>query len=205
MTAQPSRRPWPMKWIALAIVAFIVPYTWLTLKYRKPGPAYEPYADNKNRANVSRLLSAGYQRLAAAAERPAEAGRTGVTATARVTEVPGGLPFTLTQSLIDQPRLPQNFSSVSAPGEGSATADYRLAFNCVLPDNKEQLSGAEVYVREHTVVIVPQFEPIQGGLLARTKESLVAITLPAGTLKPGRYTLTLAATGRSRQWTVDVK
>ncbi|MBI4622331.1 MAG: hypothetical protein HY736_03790 [Verrucomicrobia bacterium] len=36
MSAAPKdRQPWPMKWIALAILLVIVPYTFLTLHYRK--------------------------------------------------------------------------------------------------------------------------------------------------------------------------
>src|SRR5262245_25725972 len=61
--ARNQRQPWPMKWVVVAILLLIVPYTIITLKYRKAGPAYEPYEDLKNRANVSRLLAAGYQRI----------------------------------------------------------------------------------------------------------------------------------------------
>src|SRR5438105_3708911 len=64
MSAAPKHHePWPMKWIALAILLFIVPYTYLTLHFRKPGKAFEPYADLSKRANTARLLSAGYQRI----------------------------------------------------------------------------------------------------------------------------------------------
>jgi hypothetical protein len=60
MPAAPNERKlWPMKWIVVAIVAVIVPYTFLTLRYRRPGKAFEPYADMKDRANTMRLLSAG--------------------------------------------------------------------------------------------------------------------------------------------------
>ena len=37
-----------------------MPYTILTLRYRKPGPAFQPYEDMKNRTNVARLLSAWF-------------------------------------------------------------------------------------------------------------------------------------------------
>src|SRR5690606_6014035 len=50
-----QRRPWPMKWVIVAIIAILVPYTFLTLRYRKPGPAFQPYEDMKNQANVTRL------------------------------------------------------------------------------------------------------------------------------------------------------
>ena len=52
-----------MKWVIIVIIAVLVPYTYLTLHYRKPGPAYRPYQDAQDRANVVRLLDAGYRRL----------------------------------------------------------------------------------------------------------------------------------------------
>ena len=56
----PNKKPWSLKWIAIIILACIIPYTWITVRYRKPGPAFQPYDDSKNRANVLRLLDAGY-------------------------------------------------------------------------------------------------------------------------------------------------
>ena len=69
-----------MKWIVLTIALVIVPYTFLTLHYRKPGPAYRPYQDAQERANVVRLLSAGYQRITLPAQRPADPARGTATA-----------------------------------------------------------------------------------------------------------------------------
>ena len=39
-----------MKWVVVAIVVCIVPYTFLTLKYRKTEAPNRPYEDNKKRA-----------------------------------------------------------------------------------------------------------------------------------------------------------
>ena len=83
-----------MKWMVLAIVVGITVYTYLTLHYRKPGPEYRPYEDFARRANVERLLDAGYRRMEAPAERPADP-KTIIRSMgpiASVTDVPGGLP-----------------------------------------------------------------------------------------------------------------
>ena len=61
-----------MKWIVLAIVVSLVLYTYLTLHFRKAGPAFRPYADIKDHANTVRLLDAGYQRITVEAELPAD-------------------------------------------------------------------------------------------------------------------------------------
>src|ERR1700689_3773946 len=104
MTApRKTRKPWPMKWIVPAIAVFIPLYTWLTLHYRRPGPAFMPYQDMRDRADVIRLLKAGYQRVALDASRPAESVREGDAATA---PAPGVLPAALRTTLIESPLLP---------------------------------------------------------------------------------------------------
>ena len=195
-----------MKWIVIAIIALVVPYTYLTLHFRKPGPAYRPYEALKERANVERLLAAGYQRINTLAERPSDPQRIAKTlgASATVIDTPGGLPAGLAATLVETPLLPRSFQSVSAPREAAAFLPYTILFNCTLANQKAQLGGSQLFIKGNTLVIIPQFEPI-GGLIARTNESVVTITVPPGTLKKGRYTVTLAASQRSKQWTVEVK
>lgn len=191
-----------MKWIVLAIVVTIVPYTFLTLRYRKPGPAFEPYADMKNRANVIRLLSAGYQRIPLAAQRPSEPMHLGVSGA--IFPAPGGVPADLTRTLVDAPLLPLEIVNVQASDSLATGSTYPIQFTCTLPDNKQQLAGAQLYVKEGEIVITPDFETIGGELLARTRENVVLIIVPAGTFKPGSYHVTLAGTRTSRAWTLQV-
>src|ERR1041385_8351505 len=109
MPAAPKQRqPWPMKWIVVAITVVIVPYTFITLHYRRPDKAFEPYADMKDRANTMRLLSAGFQRVSLAAARPADPVR---GAAATVQPAPGGIPAALKTTLVDQPLLPAEILS----------------------------------------------------------------------------------------------
>jgi hypothetical protein len=196
-----------MKWVILAIIACVIPYTWITLAYRKPNPAFQPYEDSKQRANVMRLLEAGYQRLSVSVTRPADPQDLvrGMAALADVTPATGGLTPSLTETLVEVPQLPVSFSSVSAPRETASLLPYPIVFTCVLGDQKHQLGGAQVFVREQDVVIVPGFEPLDEELTARTKESPVLLTLPSGALKSGRYTVLLAGKDESRQWTVEVR
>ena len=192
-----------MKWIVVAIIAVIVPYTFLTLYYRRPGRAFEPYHDMQDRANVMRLLSAGYQRITVAAQRPADPLR--VAAAASINSAAGGLPSALRNTLVEQPLLPTEILNVSASPSTSAAAAYPIQFTCTLPDNKEQLAGAELYVRGEEIFITPDFERLTGGLLTRTRENMILLTVPASSLKPGRYHVTLAGQNSSRVWTLHVK
>lgn len=191
-----------MKWIALAILLVIVPYTYLTLHYRKPGQPYRPYQDAQERANVVRLLSAGYKRITLAAERPADPVR-GLVAAPTTTGL-GGLPSALTSTLVEKPLLPADILSVTAAPSVGAQQPYPIQFNCALPDNKQLLAGAQLYVKDSEIFITPDFELLTGGLLARSRETMILLTVPPGSLSPGSYHVTLAGQRSSRAWTVQV-
>jgi hypothetical protein len=192
-----------MKWIVVAILLLIVPYTVITLRYRKAQPAFQPYEDLKKRANVSRLLAAGYHRIPITAQRPADGTRT--TASAVLTSKPGGLPNDLRGTLVEPLLLPADILTVAASGSANSLQPYVVQLACSLPDDKQQLSGADLYVRGDEVIIAPKFEFITGDLQTRTRQASVLLTIPAGTLKSGRYEVTLVAERGARSWPLEVK
>jgi len=202
-----ARKPWPMRWIVASILLFIVPYTYVNLKFRKPDKAFEPYADMKDQANVKRLLDAGYTRVAVRAERPYPALPAprllpaGVSP-AGIAPAPGGLPKPLDTTLVEPPRLPAAYQDLLAPAEIAASESLRVQFTARVDGDHEQLSGAEVYLREDSLVIVPTFEPVPGDLQARAKDGNVLLTLPPGLLSPGRHEVTLAGSRESARWSV---
>jgi hypothetical protein len=191
-----------MKWVILVILLALGAYTFLTLRYRRPGHAFQPYQDLRSRANVHRLLDAGYQRIALTAELPVDAAPE--DATVRPVTAMGGLPSALRDTLVVQPQLPAEIMSVSAAPAVSAMFAYPIRFKCTLPDQKLQLAGAELYVRGDELVVTPEFERITGSLLARTRESLIRVTVPAGALKPGHYQVTLVGARSSKAWPLQV-
>lgn len=201
-----AQKPWPMKWVVIAIIAMIVPYTYFTLHYRKPGKAFQPYEDTRNRVNNSRLLSAGYQRITLDAHRPAEPAKFALPSgsTANADMALGGLPANLHDALVDQPLLPVSIDKVSAASSAQTAEPYLIQFTCTLPDNKEQLAEAYLYRLEGDLLLVPSFEKLDGELAARTQESTVMLTVPAGTLKPGSYHVTVVGQRASRRWTLQV-
>lgn len=196
-----------MKWMVLAIIVGIAVYTYLTLHYRKPEPAYRPYEDFTKRANIERLLNAGYRRIETAAERPADTAALlrSIGPGAIVANAPGGLPGGLAATFVEAPRLPDTITSVSASRQATALLPYPILFNCSVSNQKEQLGGSQVFIRANTVVIVTRFESIAGALQARTEDSTIALTIPGGMLPVGRIIVTLAANRSSKQWMVDVK
>jgi hypothetical protein len=116
-----DRKPWPMRWVVLAIVLFIPLYTYLTLHFRRKDPAFVPYQDMRDRADVIRLLNAGYQRVTVDASRPAESIGPGDPAS----PAPGGLPPELAKTLIESPLLPQSIDSVSADRTAASASTTR--------------------------------------------------------------------------------
>lgn len=198
-----NRPPWPLKWIVLAIVVVIVPYTFITLRYRKAGPAFEPYEDLKARANASRLLHAGYRRIPIVSTRPADGIR--AAGGASPTSSAGGLPAELRTTLVEPPQLPSEIASIIAAPTAIATEPYAIQATCTLPNDRYQLSGADIFVRGETVVIAPTFDHLSGEMSVRSRQSIVLLTIPAETLKPGKYVLTLAAERASHTWPLEVK
>lgn len=203
MTADPkNRKPWPMRWIVLSILVFIPIYTFLTLHFRRPGRAFNPYQDLRDRTDVVRLLKAGYRRVALDASRPAEPPPDAGLA---ASPAPGGLPADLGHTLVETPLLPLEIARVSAAPTASAGIDYLIGLAYTLADNKRQLSGAHLYVREGELVIVADFERLGGELMARTRDGYALLTVPPGTLRPGTYTVTAVGERASRAWTLRVR
>lgn len=203
-----SRKPWPMRWIVASIILFLVPYTYVTFQYRKPNKPFEPYADMKDQANVNRLLAEGYRRATIRAERPFPAlapGEITRGAAARPAPAPGGLPDPLGKTLVEAPRLPAGYRDLVAPAELGSLMPARIQFTARLDNDREQLGGAEVFVRQNSVVVVPTFERVSGDLQTRSRDGSVLLTLPGGMLEPGEYVVTLAGAVDSLRWTVVVR
>jgi hypothetical protein len=192
-----------MKWVALAIVVSLGLYTFLTLYFRKSSPGYRPYQDSRDRATVTRLLSAGYQRIPATVERPADLQRASAPTASMETRL-GGLPSELNETLVDKPALPDAFSNVIAPNEANALLPYSIQFTCTLPDYKRSASDTYVYRKGDELAIVANFEHLDGELLARSKELTLRVTLPGGSLSPGTYHVTLVGARESKHWTLQV-
>ena len=192
-----------MRWVVAAIIVVIPIYTVLTLRYRKPGTAFQPYQEMHDRAVVLRLLSGGYRRISVEARRPADAAPP--ASGERGYAVPGGVPRELKESLIDPPALPEDILAISAAPAATTRADYPIEFACSLPDNHRQLAGANLYLKGFDIAIVSEFERLPGELLSRTRECVVLVTVPAGALKPGAYHATLVGERGSRTWTLQVR
>jgi hypothetical protein len=189
-----------MRWIALAILLYVAVYTVVTLRYRKPGPEFQPYAQALERAA---LAKAGFQHVQARAARPADP-RFGDPPGGLVPAV-GGLPPTLLSALRGGTPLPLEIGRIAASSEANRYLAYTVQFTCVLPDNRLELGGAEVFLKGTDLYIVPDLERLPGALLTRTRENVILLTVPAGAIPAGRYRATLVARQASKAWTLEVR
>ncbi len=191
-----------MKWIIVTIILFMGAYTYLTLHFRKPNRSYEPFNDIKNRGQTNNLLTAGYQRKALEAVEPTN--EPTVEATAQVSPTPAGLPLDLRNSLFDQPRLPDSVLKVQAPARVSGLLPFHIIFDCTFANDQQQFSGAYLYVRDSHIVLVPEFEDLDGNLESRNRKSHVQLEIPGGTIKPGTYQVLLIGGKSSLTWALQV-
>ena len=193
-----------MRWIVLAIVVCIVPYTWLTLRHRKPEPAYLPYSDTKTRAEVLRLVEAGFRRFDVQLELANQLRPSAPAEPVTFAGRPGGLPPLLRELLIDQPTLPAAAQLIAAPAAGNVKTDYALRLSIASPRPEEMPTRLTVYVRGKEVTLVPAVGPRDEPLPASNETAELVAILPGGTLQPGRYQFTLVTAETSPTWTVDL-
>ncbi|MCC5023897.1 MAG: hypothetical protein J6386_14425 [Candidatus Synoicihabitans palmerolidicus] len=192
-----------MKWVIIAIIACLVPYTWITLAFRKETPAYEPYQNSKDRAQVLRLLDAGFQRVELTLERLVEPSPLLADSNATA-PLPGGVPPLLRDVLLDQPPVSSNFSRIDAPASAWAGAPYIVNFSCTQPAKDERAETAVLYLRAHEAVFLIGYHELSGEIQSRRLESLARVIVPAHTFASGSYQATLIGALESQRWTFTV-
>lgn len=188
-----------MKWIILAVVLFIVPYTYLTLRYRKP-TSFQPFEEARERKHIQEV---GYTRVSCRITRPADK-PAGGPAELAAAPAGGGLPADLATHLVDRPVLPVQITGVRAAESCAATDEYPVRFRCQPPAGNVEFAAAHVYRKEHTLVIVAEFAPVADGLVQRGAENEATVIVPSGSFDPGSYQVTLAGSLASRTWPLQV-
>ena len=200
-TTQP--KPWPMKWVVLAIVVFIVGYTFINLRYRKPGKGHEPAAEMKQRYTAAKLKEAGWEKMPVDTRRPAE--KIGGD-DAPISRGLLGLGMDFTTALVDKPGLLKSIDQVSAPASAEAGADYTAYFTGSLSDLKYQLGDIELYRRGNELVLLPTIEHLPGKeLYSRWNDANYSVTFSTRNLPPGTYEASLLAQGPAAKWSFRIR
>lgn len=196
-----------MWWIIVAIVVTLVPYTWISLRYRKEGRAFEPYGDMKRQANVRRLLTAGFHRIPLTAERPADKPFQGSSPLPFATPQPSapGIPAALKDTLIESPNLPEEILAVKAATTASTLLPYTIEIDCTVADAGYGLSSAYLYLKDNAVYLLVDCERFAGELRSRSQEMPLRLTAPAGSLPAGNYLVVASGAKLSKQWALTVQ
>ncbi|MDB6167651.1 MAG: hypothetical protein JWM88_515 [Verrucomicrobia bacterium] len=207
MSALPRRpppKPWSMKWIVAAIVAFVAVYTVVNVYYRKAGRAYRPYQDAQDRATTARLLSAGWQKVAINTRRPIEKPATSEAPAAIGRDFPGL--GDLDAKFAEKPKLVATIDQVVAPGAVARGSDYAAYFTASLPDLKAQVGELTLFRKGNELVLIPSLETLPGKeLKSRWNDSTYWLDFSTANLPPGRYEMRIVAKGPAAQWAFTVK
>lgn len=205
MTARPSPKPWPMKWVVTAIVVFVAGYTLVNFYYRKPGIGYRPYQDAQDRATTARLLAAGWKKMPVEARRPAEKPTLDDTPAA-VTRAAAGLGPDFAPKFAEQPRLLASIDRVMAPAHVAHGSDYSAYFSASLTNQKAQFGDLALYRNGHELVLVPSTETLPGkDLMSRWSDATYCVIFSTAHLPPGRYRVRIVAHGPAASWSFTVK
>jgi hypothetical protein len=193
-----------MKYIVVAILVFVVIYTWVNLRYRKPGPGYRPYQDAQDRATVARLLAAGWHKMPVELERPIEAPTFAGPPASIARDFPGL--GDLDQKFAEKPRLFASIDRVVSPASVRRGADYTVYFTASVTDLKEEMGELTLFRRDKEIVLLPTTEHLPGkDLRRRWNDSNYAATFSTADLAPGRYEARLVARGRAATWSFTVR
>ena len=198
-----KRKPWPMRWIIIAMILFVAPYTYLTLHYRKPGPSYQPYQDAKEKTV---LAHNGYTRISLPSAQPASGMLLPVQSIPASTNSSIlGLTPELKKALGTAVTIPEAIDSVAAPAIFDHGKTYPFSYGCSTSDLHHALAGTRLYVKDKSVYFITDFEALVGGLSSRDTHTVIALELPSGALEAGSYTFTVVGKNQSRSWHVLVK
>ena len=121
----PSRKPWPMTWVVIAIVTFMVIYTLVNVKFRKEEAPHQPYEEAQERQ--SRFFDFdmnGWKWMTvettAASDLPSGKNRVPVSTRPLEDRLDRDLPIELVSAIPKRPHLVSTVASVQAyPDEGT--------------------------------------------------------------------------------------
>lgn len=194
-----------MKWIAGAIITFILVYTAVNFYFRKPGQAYRPYQDAQDRATTARLLAAGWQKMPVETRRPVEKPPAD-DPVASIKRAMLGLGADLEGKFAEKPKLLTTIDQVTAPATVARDREYSTYFTATLANLKTQVGEISLYRKGNELVLIPTTEGLPGpSLMSRWNDSPYWIGFSTASLPPGRYEMRVVAQGPAAAWSFTVK
>ncbi len=199
---KPARQPWPLWPVAVAIVISLAGYTYFRLAYAKTAKPHEPFADNQRRVESDKLKAAGWERTDAAYEAVVEL--PAAEAAVRALVIRPEAAENLHQLSTENWHLPVEYTALAAPARLAAGGNCTLHFQAELDQARAHIVDFDCYRKESDLVLLPRWEPYPEELTPRRPRTTGRITIPAATLPPGTYRVTLPALKQSSQWDLVV-
>lgn len=207
-----EKKPWPMSAVAAGIFVSLLLYTVMTLGFRKPGPAHEPYAEALEReAELKETSMLEWTRLPVELHATTESDRASsksplpsITSQPTPRRLDKSLPVELVLVTPAQPSLYPRLTAVEAPASVAAGAALEID---VLPgDDRPALGEPWVFAKDKQLHVFIQDE----GRLPKNVTPVVAtdrltLSLGADVLAPGEWTASLYTGAETFHWTFTVE
>lgn len=191
-----------MSTVAIAIVVCLAGYTWMRLKYAKPGHGHEPFAQAFQRRESEKLKAAGWERFEAAWERAVDF--PDPRGNVRVADARSPLSEDLFKSSTENWHLPIEYLKVTAPAELAAAGSYTVYLQALVDQARVQVHSFDIYRKGSDVLIIPRWEQIPEELIPRDAKTSGRMLWPEGKLPPGRYRVRLLALKQASEWDLTV-
>ncbi len=191
----PERKPWPMSWVVIAIVAYIVIYTSINLGFRKPGPGHEPAAEARaHRRHFIQASMSGWTRYGVHFGMPApEPGADAeISRQATPENLAEAVPVDLTMIFPGKPSMHAAPASIRAPAVLPADGVLRVQLHFGDLSSPASFGEALAYARDQHLRLFLQDEertPVDEDPVPAAPE--MEIHLPARVLAAGDWQVTL--------------
>lgn len=198
-----------MKWIVLAIAAYVAGYTFINISYRKPsGSAHEPYAEARQRElRTVQTTMRGWTRLTCAF---VEARPTPEAAAVSVQELPQPLdqhlPRELPMIMPGEPALHPAAVTLQVPGRVTAAEALRLRLE--FPETASVPAFGEVlaYTKDQRLyVFIQDQRHVARDARPTPAVSPIAIELPPAALTPGTWQASAFTASQALTWSFTVE
>jgi hypothetical protein len=199
-----------MKWIVLVIVAYIAGYTFINIAYRRPGSAYEPAAEARERSlRTVQTTMNGWSRVACGFTGMAFSSDTESAAVAaKPLPIPldRHLPPDLPMIMPGEPALHPAAITVTAPARHDASGPLHVRLD--FPDGATVPAFGEVlaYFKDHHLYLFIQDKRhVARDTQPIPAESPLHLVLPPTTLTAGTWQASVFTASQAFDWSFTVR
>lgn len=199
----PEKKPWPISWVILSILAFMIFYTLIMAFFRKQQDPFFPFEEAQSSQMAPLLKSEGWEIFTGAMltgsfrENPrfVFSPREGI-------ELQSTEASALVEVTLDDPHIPLLLDSVIAPTSIRADEPYQAELHWVPTDPFEHPARLYFFTRDDNIIILPPHG--RGRQTAEATETPTYLFIPPEHLAPGTYFFHFYSEGSFSSWELTV-